>query len=310
MATEPNDPHSSGTWQARPVRQRKRLVTGIYVQRPQTDQIATCIDEIRGNRAYLTEPTVLLLTGDTGLGKSTFLKKYAKKSRRRRVAGRVKQPIIYMEMPTQATPLAAAELLLKLLGDPRSERGRLSSREFRIVELLKAERVEIVLIDEFQHIIEASGASRLNAVANLIKQVVKQAGVPLLLCGMPEVKAIVEGHPQLAGICDLRFEMEAFSHDTDAGRLALRIFLRDYDRHLPFDQLSRLGSPDIAEALGCASGGNMRRLIRLLWRAAFRAIERGAPSIQTEDLEEAFARVMHTYNQRTNVFTTLRKHDG
>lgn len=304
MPSKPDDPLP---WHGRPARQRKRVVTGIYVKRAHTDYIAACIDEIRKSRTYLSEPTVLLLTGDTGLGKSTFLAKYAAKSKPRRIGGRLRQPVVYLEMLTQSTPLAAAELILKKLGDPRAERGPLSSRQFRIVELLKAEQVEILLIDEFQHIIEASGEKRLNAVANLIKQIVKQANVPLLLCGMPEVKTIVEGSPQLAGICDLRFEMETFQYDTDAGRLAFRIFLRDYDRCLPFDELSHLGSPRVAEGLAIASGGNLRRLVRLLQRAAFRAIERDAPCLQLEDLEEALARVMRIYKLRGNVFNQLRE---
>lgn len=275
-------------WGRVPSDRRKSAVGAIYVEREATTGLARLIDKLRANRRFLREPSCILITGDTGTGKSRFLTRYHEAHAPRRIDGRIKQCALLAELPVRATMQGAATALLKALGDPGAEKGKLIDQTFRVRRLVKEQNVEVVLLDEFQHIVEASGERTINKVGDWLKQLAKAANVPLVLTGMPNSAAVLDANKQFAGICPYRFVLDGFGERTTAERKAFRQFLALVDAQLPFDQLSSLGEQTTASALFLATRGSLRQLARLLQEAAFHAIDRCAPSIGAEDLAFGF----------------------
>lgn len=275
-------------WDLVPADRRKKLVGAIYADREATTGLARLIDKVRADRQFLREPSCILITGDTGTGKSRFLARYHEASQSRRIGGRMIQPLLLAELPVRATMQAAATALLEALGDPGANKGKLVDQSFRVQRLLQDQNVEVVLIDEFQHIVEASGDRTINKVGDWLKQLAKATNIPFVLAGMPNSTAVLDANRQFAGICPYRFVLGTFGDQTAAERKAFRQFLALIDAQLPFNHLSRLGEQVIANALFRATKGSLRQLVRLLQEAAFLAIERRAPSLEVKDFAFGF----------------------
>ena len=301
MAGEPAATQQTD-WNRVPVDRRKEIVGAIYAERETTNGLARLIDKVRADRRFLREPSCILITGDTGTGKSRFLVRYHEASPSRRVGGRMIRPVLLAELPVRATMQAAATALLEALGDPGANRGKLVDQSFRVQRLLRDQEVEIVLLDEFQHIVEASGDKTINKVGDWLKQLAKATNIPFVLTGMPNSVAVIDANRQFAGICPYRFVLDGFGRRTVAERKAFRQFLARIDEQLPFNDLSMLGEQAVATALFVATKGSLRQLARLLQEATFHAIHRGAPSVSIDDLAFGFQSIELIANLAGNPF--------
>ena len=223
-------------------------------------------------------------------GKTKFLRHYHAQNPARREAGCLVQPVIYAEFPGKITLIGAAKLLLETLEDPNNGKGNLSDLTYRVRHQLQAQKVEVLLLDEFQHIVE-TGDITLNKVADWFKQITKSTNVPLVMAGMPSSDRIIRGHPQFAGITPYRYTLGQFGFDSRQDRNAFREFLARLDAALPFDGIAGLADREWATFLFDASGGRLRPLIRLVKQAALHALDRGSASVGQIDLAYGFEQI-------------------
>ena len=173
---------------------RQAELKKIFVDRPVTDHLTELLDKVRRERVAMTEPSNVMLTGDTGTGKSSFLRKYAAGCPSRRRRGSLIQPVLLVEFVTGTTVLGAAKSLLVGLQDPSGGSGKLTDLTFRTIDQINKQRVEMVLLDEFQHLIE-TGPARINKAADFVKQVSKATNVPFVMAGMPTALNILRANP-------------------------------------------------------------------------------------------------------------------
>jgi energy-coupling factor transporter ATP-binding protein EcfA2 len=273
--------------------ERKLKLRELFIDRPITDTIFQDIDEARANRHLHPEPTSVLIIGDTGFGKSTLLTHYCRAHPLERVNGILCRPVLMVELEVKANMLSAAAEMLRALGDPGAERGTLSGRGNRVRTQLELQKVEVILIDEFHHIVEASGERTLNKVGDWLKQLSKRTGIPLVLAGLPHSASLLDINKQFAGICPYRRNLNPFDWRNADSRRDYRLFLARVDAALPFDDWSGLAEPDTARRLFIASSERgyaiPRPLMVQIRSAGGRAIDRGACRIEMQDLEEAFA---------------------
>lgn len=266
---------------------RRNAVKNLFVDRPVSDQLFGLFDKVRSNRWSLPEPQCIMLTGDTGRGKSSLLKKYLARHPPRRIDGCLAQPVLYVELPSSSTAIGAMKQILIALDDPSRGSGKLNDLIGRACQQISAQKVEIVLADEWQHLTE-SGPVRLNRAADTIKQVAKATNVPFVMTGMPTAEFIVDQNSQLAGITPYRKRIDAFSYGTIAERNAFRTFLVKVDEALPFSTLAGLADPEIARMLFDTVDGQMRSLMTLIRQAATHAIDRDSQKIEPEDLRHGY----------------------
>jgi hypothetical protein len=278
-----------GRWTNVEAALRKAAVKHLFVDRPVTDQLFQLFDEIRRDRESLPEPQCVVLTGVTGTGKSSLLRKYHSLHPERRVNGCLIQPVVSIELPSNSTPLGAMKHLLIALKDPSGGAGKLNDLVLRACDQIRKQHVEIVLTDEWQHLTE-SGPVRINKAADMVKQLAKATNVPFVMTGMPTATLIVEQNEQLAGITPHRKTIDAFSYGTVAERMAFRTFLMRVDEALPFATLAGLADPETASKLFETVKGHMRSLMTLIRQAATHAIDRGSQKIEAEDLRHGYDR--------------------
>jgi hypothetical protein len=298
-------PAEGRSWAATEMAARRQALQALFVQRAPTMALAALIDKVREDRDALSEPTCILLTGETGVGKSTFLKRYATQNPSRREAGCLVQPVIYAELPSKTTILSAAKLLLRKLEDPSQGSGNLGDLTYRVSDQIKAQRVEAVLLDEFQHIVE-TGDITVNKVADWFKQVAKDTNVPFVMAGMPSAERVIANHTQFADITPYRYTLDEFDYGSQKGRTAFREFLVRVDTQLPFDGVAGLADRESAEALFNATGGRLRPLMRLIKQAALHALFRGAANVGLGDLAHGCEQIVPADPAADNPFGSLR----
>ena len=289
------------SWAETDMAARRRALQDLFVQRAPTMALAELIDKVRADRDALSEPTCILITGDTGVGKSTFLRHYAAQHPPRRDAGCLVQPVIYEELQSETTILGAAKALLYRLEDPSCGKGGLADLTYRVHHQLGAQRVEVVLLDEFQHIVE-TGEITVNKVADWFKQVAKAANVPFVMAGMPTAARVIQSHEQFAGITPYRYTLDQFDYESQKGRNAFREFLALVDAKLPFDGVARFANKEDARALFDVTGGRLRPLMRLIKQAALHALDRGSTNVGPIDLAYGYDQIEPTHPAADNPF--------
>ena len=274
-----------------PGRVRKLLVKDLYVARDATQHIAALIDKVRNGRLLSPEPCCILITGETGTGKSAFLADYVKRSPARRDgSGNLVQPLLHVEFDSFVTVIGAATIMLRKLEDPSNGVGRLVDLTHRIRELAKREKVEAIVIDEFQHLVD-TGSKTVNKVGDWLKQLAKSTNLPIVMAGMPASSRVIDGNTQFAGITPYRHEIGMLTYGKDGERRQYRKFLALLDSLLPFDHVGGFADAAIAALLFEATGGSLRMLMQLIREAAGSAIDRNAPSIGMPDLAFGFDQI-------------------
>lgn len=266
---------------------RKAVVKSLFVDRPVTEQLFALFDRVRNARKSLPEPQHVLLTGDTGTGKTSLLKQYLARNPPTRVDCCLRQPALYVELLSQATPVGAVKALLKGLDDPSGGKGTLNELIDRTCDQIDKQLVEIILADEWQHLTE-TGPIRLNRSADVIKQITKRTNTPIVMAGMPSASSLIDNNSQLRGLTPHRRTIDTFSYGTREERLLFREFLLKVDDVLPFTTVAGLADPENARQLFEATRGHLRPLMVLIRQAATHGIDRGADKMEAEDLRHGY----------------------
>jgi hypothetical protein len=267
--------------------ERLALVGSLYVERDVADEVFGVIDHMRKRARVLTEPKSLMLIGDTGMGKTTLLKAYLEKNPSKLVDNCRVSPVVYVSIPVKTTIRGAATEILRVMEVPRYNKGNLDDRTHLVKSQLVAQKVEVILVDEMQHVVEASGAKSLPKVGDFFKDLSKKAKVPFVLTGMPATKEVVSQNDQLKRMCRLK-NIGPFTAASGDEFLSFRRFLVKVDAQLPFSEQARLGDPDTARLIFAATQGKICHVMSLIREAAMLAIENGAHVVRMDHLSHAF----------------------
>ena len=257
-----------------------------FVSTPDVAAIINNIDRCRRLSKFGAEPSCMMVYGASGVGKTSIIRKYLKANDKDSTARQDIVPVVYIELPENAKPVDAARELLLYLEDPLAlYESDLAILTKRIVDLVPTMKIELIIIDEFQHLVEKSSNRILSRVGDWLKMLINKTKCPVILFGMPYSKVVLAANSQLRSRFSIQFELKPFSYINNYGIYAG--FLRRLDEALPFDQLSNLASEPIAKKIYAFSQGNMRSLRNLVFHAAVNAIENDNNCISKNDWEFA-----------------------
>jgi hypothetical protein len=80
-----------------------------------------------------------------------------------------------------------------------------------LIHLIRECRVELVILDDFQHLIDSEADKLLAKVSNWLKVLIKKTGVPFLVIGIKgKVEVILEANSQLSHLFAVREELTRF----------------------------------------------------------------------------------------------------
>jgi hypothetical protein len=204
----------------------------------------------------------VLITGQSGVGKSSLVKWYVRHFPPQETAERTIIPVLRVRTPTAPTVPKMTRAILEALGDAAPGRGKEEEQLARMHQFLRDSKVEIILIEEFQQFIDHRSVATYG-ITDWIKNQHDESGVPFVLLGLPRAANIISQNPQLCRRFGCRFYMQPFNGDTEAGWREFRGILRELRKRMPGSG-PQLHHPDLARRILFASEGLIDYIVRVL----------------------------------------------
>jgi len=253
-------------------------------------------------RHLVEEPDCLLITGVSGTGKSTLRKTYAARYPREEAEDRTVIRVLQLELPSGPTIKNVAEKMLMALNDPHADKGSAESKTARIITLFRECRVELAMLDEFQHFVDNSGGKIEYKVADWLKQLINATRVPFVLLGLPRCKRILEVNEQLRRRFLPQASLPPFSIRTKPEAIKFAEFLNTLHSQIPLRGPSAFIEPTVMPRMFYATNGLIDYLIKLTSIAMRTALEEGRDCIDIDLLRRAFSEIWPQADRERNPF--------
>jgi type II secretory pathway predicted ATPase ExeA len=240
-----------------------------FIRHPQADDVLARIERCHRTGNNAREPEGLAITGEAGVGKSMAAEHYQLRYPSQRDENGVTSPVLYSTIPAGATIKGMQTELLTALGDPRPDRGNRASQDQRLQTLFSNCGVELLFLDEFQHLTHRAHTNTrvLQDVADWLKNLISQAGLPVVLFGMPEAQHVLEHDRQLKRRFSSNYRMTPFGLRDGTEVKNYRRFLRETEKHFLKTQ-NWLDSREMVTRIHAATGGYPSEIIKLVDEAA------------------------------------------
>ena len=253
------------------------------------------------------EPHCLSLEGVTGAGKSTLVRDYAALFPRVNEPTGTRVPVFYVETPSPVTVKGMAAAMLARLGDPAAYAGPLWSMNFRLTRLMKACQVELVILDDFHHLIDQDTNRILVQVSDWLKVLIKETNIPFLVVGIEgKMDRILDINAQLSRLFAARQTLAPlrYEHTDDTRLQEFARFVQYAEEALTIALPETLSRADLLLRLHVATGGVVGYLMNLLRYAAWLTRQQQHDTITLPTLALAFDKRLskHLKNQ-PNPFT-------
>lgn len=229
-----------------------------------------------------------VLAGDSRTGKTFSVKRYLKSHPASvGTCGKV-FPVVYCEMPAlnaERGILAAIAVSLEISFTSRTTNYNLFSA---IVTSLRERQVELFLFDEFQDVFDPKKPQLVNFARRFIRKLLNIDELPpnVLCIGLEHTYRMMREDGQLVGRGGMQYKiMRPYEWETKEEKLLFRYLCGEIDKILPFETSSGLERNSIAERLYWVTSGNLGFLKDFLKSAGYRAINDGAPCIESKHFE-------------------------
>jgi hypothetical protein len=252
-----------------------------FVEHPILTTIIEDFERLRFNHSLGGDQQCMLLTGDTGSGKSHLINYYSKRFQSQQRRDVVTKPLLLSRIPSKLTLEQTIIQLLTDLGQFGSgyRLGKSSELDLTesLVKCLKICETELIIINEFQELIEFKSLKDRQLIANRLKFISEETSIPIVLVGMPWATTIAE-EPQWASRLICRRVIPYFKL-SDGVEIFVR-FLMGLALKMQFKVMPQLEDQHTTLALFSASSGEIRKLKHILNEAVKAALLAGAETLE------------------------------
>jgi len=232
-------------------------------------------------------PGGLLITGQTGSGKSTLAEFYRAYFPRQDIEDRTVTPVLIVTTPESPSVKSLAEAVLIALGDPVASKGTAEEKTRRIFRYLKECRVELLIIDEFQHFYDSGKKSQAKKVTDWLKNLFNISNIPGVLVGLPRSVMVIRANPQLQRRFSAPFYLKPFGFEGPKERGEFRGVLKKIYEALPLP-CPELHEANLSHRFYIASCGLFDYLAKIIDRAVQIAGEEGHTELTQKHFARAF----------------------
>lgn len=206
---------------------------------------------------------IIPLLGPTRVGKSMVAKRLVKRAEPAHSLAPMKN-IVHAKLPPQPNGRDIYAAILKELGKEPGSKETTNSVKARVAQGLNSLKIEVVILDEVNHIAERGSNLTPRAAADHLKAFVDETGVTLILQGLPRFQRIIDQNEQLRDRASNTIVFRPYDWQADADREA---FATAADSAMI--SLSRSGFrvsldfEDVVRRIYGASGGRVPIMIRI-----------------------------------------------
>lgn len=224
----------------------KATIAKPFIINPFISKIHNLFDDLRFKNKEYGNASCLLLTGESGSGKSAIAEHYADNNPVIETSYLTRRPILHYELKSVASPVEFLRSILVKVGDPQGGLGARNKGELfeRLVTLIKTTEVELIILDEIQVIIERRSASVLTGIADLFKDLIKETKVPIVFMGMPWSRYLIDSNQQLKRRISYRHVVPPYristKEDKDDYRRLLKLLAEAYglNNYIKLEEMS------------------------------------------------------------------------
>lgn len=223
------------------------------------DKLAACHASFNSRHG----PQHLRLLGQTGVGKTYLFKRYLAEHPRRPLDDREIVPVLLVPIPSTPTAAGVYGAILTALGVVANRNRTPDQLRDRVITLIRNLGVEILLLDEINHLVDRGRRRTHESVTDLIKQLVEAIEIPTVFAGASRSAQLFDTNAQLRSRVTASHFLEPF--DLEERFMELRGFILSWmERSHPPDQAEWLSSEDLATRIFYATDGMQRQLALLL----------------------------------------------
>ncbi|TCQ99164.1 TniB family NTP-binding protein [Neorhizobium sp. JUb45] len=257
----------------RAIRSRRWL---IYPRAKQVlDRLNLLVDHPRGTRM----PS-LAIYGDSGMGKTMIMKRFRDQHPPsfNSLTGRLKTPVLAMEMTSRPGERRFYAELLTLLGAPQRPRADIAQMEQAALRIMEAIGVQVLVIDEVHNILAGTYREQ-RIVLNTLRFLSNRLQISLVCFGVNDAREAIGGDVQLARRFD-QFTLSRWAANEQFEMLVALIL-----RNTPLRHPSVLTAKSLRRILQVTEGitANIFHIVNSL---AIEAIESGRERITDEAIEK------------------------
>jgi Bacterial TniB protein len=232
----------------------------------------------------LARPENLRLFGPSGTGKSTLLKTYRDAYPPFVGEDRTIIPVLYVIVPPVPSMKSMLTAFLDGLGVRNPASGTAIQQTQRVLTLTKECRVELILVDEGQHLIDRGRERTQTTVADALKVVFDSVEIPAVLAGAPRMERLFTINSQLRRRFAGSYTLRPFNcEDLFA---PFRGFIHSISADFQKQNRAWLASPEVARLLFFASDGIAGNVVDILRFVA--GADAAGRSLALIDLSTAF----------------------
>lgn len=229
-----------------------------------------------------------LITGPSGVGKTTILQHYLDHFPRIKALQKTVIPVLHVVTPASPTVKSFAEAILLALGDPMAQRGTAEEKTFRIYQLLKACEVEILLIDEIQHFYYAHTIVEFRRITDWLKNMISLSGLAVVMFGLEEAETVVFSNEQLARRFSSRLYIAPFKLSDEHDFKEFRAALKGMQEVLPLVVEEHLHEANLARRFLIGSNGLLDYVRKVLEGAVVVAGRAGLKQLDLQTYAAGF----------------------
>lgn len=275
-----------------------------FIEYKQITDIYNVFDRLMFNCTVGGEQQSLLLTGDTGSGKSALINHYLQ--RFPKIQNRwADMPVLNTRIPGKIKEQNTLERFLLDLDSTVSNRVKRSNREgsllTSVIKTLIRKKVRLIIVNEIQELIEFKDAEERQTIANTFKMISEDASVSFVLVGMP-YSSLLADESQWNSRLGWRRHLDYFHlfkteelengkillSPNEDGKIHFAKFVAGLAARMGFAQRPNLTSDDILLPLFAVCHGECRALKHFLSDALLNTLSKSANTIDIDILSDTF----------------------
>lgn len=269
-------------------------VESIYIPYQNIQIAKNKLREVLELNSFLAEPECVLLTGNSGSGKTSFIKQFVSHYPVIYEDEVDIRTVIYVEIPSQASIKDLCLVILKAFEDPfdNSKLTKLALSE-KVINFARQAKTKLLILDEFQHLTEKSTLTKVDNLANWIKNFINVTRIPVLIVGMPESEYILAENTQLSRRFYTRYKLEFFSLSNEKDVAVYYKFLKNLSNKLEFENSNILIEKFYSISLYYVANKNLALFMRIIRFACRIAILENVNYLKFEHFFHALSELRH-----------------
>lgn len=294
------------------IQARLEAVGAVYVSTPAINAARDLIDQTRTERREDGGACACLITGVSGMGKTTIFRKY--EADEPKPADGTTMPVLLLSTATPFTPAAFWKgFLVKMMAPVPTGHTSVEDLITLVKVWLDRRKVELVLLEEVNHIVDrkARDAKIPYYVTDMIKMhLLDDAKVPLVMGGIPVAAELLRINPQLEMRSLDWIPLLPYDLKDPVSREQFTLLLEVFEVAAGFPRSYFANDPKLCDRVHWATGGIHGKITKLMKKATRIAAQRGADGLSSEILALACATGTSVHEGWFNPFLVERLPDA